>query len=62
MAGETIEVVCDGQLLHLRHRGVLIATHARRHKIADQAKRSHGASSARSVAPAHHGSRRRLRR
>jgi transposase InsO family protein len=38
LAGETIELVCDGGLVHLHHRGVLIATHARRHKIADQAK------------------------
>jgi len=38
LAGETIEIICDGRLVHLQHRGVLIATHARRHKIADQAK------------------------
>src|SRR3546814_854125 len=38
LAGETIELVCDGRLVHLHHRGVLIATHARRHKVADQAK------------------------
>lgn len=31
LAGEEIVVVCDGQLVHLHHRGVLIATHARRH-------------------------------
>lgn len=38
LAGETVEVVCDGRLVHLRHRGVLIATHARRHRSADEAK------------------------
>lgn len=38
LAGETIEVICDGRLVHLHHRGVLIATHARRHQPAAQAK------------------------
>jgi transposase InsO family protein len=38
LAGEAVEVVCDGRLVHLRHRGVLIATHARRHRTADEAK------------------------
>ena len=33
LAGETITVVCDGGLVHLHHRGVLIATHARRHPV-----------------------------
>jgi transposase InsO family protein len=33
LAGETVTVVCDGGLVHLHHRGVLIATHARRHPI-----------------------------
>ena len=32
-----VTVVCDGALLHLQHRGVLIATHARRHGIDKQA-------------------------
>lgn len=32
LAGETVEVVCDGGLVHLHHRGVLIASHARRHQ------------------------------
>jgi transposase InsO family protein len=31
LAGETVTVVCDGGLVHLHHRGVLVATHARRH-------------------------------
>jgi hypothetical protein len=31
LAGQDVEVVCDGGLVHLHHRGVLIATHARRH-------------------------------
>lgn len=38
LAGETVEVVCDNGLVHLRHRGVLIATHARRHRPADETK------------------------
>jgi transposase InsO family protein len=33
LAGENVTVVCDGGLVHLQHRGVLIATHARRHPI-----------------------------
>jgi hypothetical protein len=31
LAGQTVDVVCDGGLVHIHHRGVLIATHARRH-------------------------------
>ncbi|HVM09999.1 MAG TPA: hypothetical protein VM345_16140 [Acidimicrobiales bacterium] len=31
MAGEEVVVVCDARLVHLHYRGVLIATHARRH-------------------------------
>ena len=31
LAGEEVVVVCDNRLVHLHHRGVLIATHARRH-------------------------------
>ena len=37
LAGETVEIVCDGRLVHIHHRGVLIATHARRHKPANEA-------------------------
>jgi len=33
LAGENVTVVCDGGLVHLQHRGVLITTHARRHPI-----------------------------
>jgi hypothetical protein len=36
LAGQNVEVVCDGGLVHLQHRGVLIATHARRHPIDKQ--------------------------
>ncbi len=36
LAGQTVEVVCDGGLAHLSHRGVLITTHARRHEVAKQ--------------------------
>ncbi len=31
LAGEDVNVACDGGLVQLSHRGVLIATHARRH-------------------------------
>ena len=31
LAGQNVQVVCDGGLVQLFHRGVLIATHARRH-------------------------------
>ena len=37
LAGQTVEVVCEGGLVELHHRGVLIATHARRHPVAKQA-------------------------
>jgi transposase InsO family protein len=37
LAGEAVTVVCDGGLVHLQHRGVLIATHARRHPVHKQA-------------------------
>ena len=36
LAGETVQVVCDGGLVQLHHRGVVIATHARRHDFAKQ--------------------------
>jgi hypothetical protein len=36
LAGQSVEVVCDGGLVQLFHRGVLIATHARRHPLAKQ--------------------------
>jgi hypothetical protein len=36
LAGEDVSVVCDGGLVHLHHRGVLIATHARRHPVAKE--------------------------
>ena len=38
LAGETVQVVCDSGLVHLHHRGVLIATHARRHQPDDEAR------------------------
>ena len=31
LAGQPVEVVCEGGLVQLHHRGVLVATHARRH-------------------------------
>lgn len=34
LAGETVEVLCEGGVVHLHHRGVLVASHARRHKPA----------------------------
>jgi transposase InsO family protein len=36
LAGQEVEVVCDGSLVQLHHRGVLIATHARRHSVVKQ--------------------------
>jgi hypothetical protein len=36
LAGQTVEVVCDAGLVQLHHRGVLIATHARRHAVDKQ--------------------------
>ena len=33
LAGQTVEVVCAGGLVEIHHRGVLIATHARRHPV-----------------------------
>jgi transposase InsO family protein len=36
LAGQAVEVTCEGGLVQLHHRGVLIATHARRHPIAKQ--------------------------
>jgi transposase InsO family protein len=36
LAGQTVEVICDGGLVQLHHRGVLIATHARRHPVDKQ--------------------------
>jgi hypothetical protein len=37
LAGEAVTVLCDCGLVHLQHRGVLIATHARRHPIDKEA-------------------------
>ena len=37
LAGENVTVICDDGLVQLHHRGVLIATHARRHRIDKQA-------------------------
>jgi len=37
LAGQDVSVICDGGLVHLQHRGVLIATHARRHSVDKQA-------------------------
>jgi transposase InsO family protein len=36
LAGQDVEVVCDAGLVHLHHRGVLVATHARRHPLDKQ--------------------------
>jgi transposase InsO family protein len=37
LAGEAVTIGCDGGLVHLQHRGVLIATHARRHPVDKEA-------------------------
>jgi transposase InsO family protein len=56
LAGEDVTVVCDGGLVHLHHRDVLIATHARRHQIdkqqASMQRRVHVAPSKRPSASA----------
>jgi transposase InsO family protein len=36
LAGQDVNVVCDGGLVQIHHRGVLIATHARRHEPTKQ--------------------------
>jgi hypothetical protein len=36
LAGQTVEVTCAGGLVQIHHRGVLVATHARRHPIDKQ--------------------------
>jgi transposase InsO family protein len=36
LADQEVEVICDGGLVQLHHRGVLIATHARRHALDKQ--------------------------
>jgi len=48
LAGQTVEVVCDGGLVQLHHRGVLIATHARRHP---PGKQEAGMAKGRRLAP-----------
>jgi transposase InsO family protein len=37
LAGEEVEVTCNDRLLHIHHRGVLVATHAARHDRSKQA-------------------------
>jgi transposase InsO family protein len=37
LAGQDVTLICDGGLVHLQHRGVLIATHARRHSADKEA-------------------------
>ena len=37
LAGETVELICEDGLVHIHHRGVLVATHARRHDPGRQA-------------------------
>jgi hypothetical protein len=36
-----VNVVCDGGLVHLQHRGALIATHARRHAVDKERAAAH---------------------
>jgi hypothetical protein len=44
LAGQDVHVVCDGGLVQLHHRGVLIATHARRHDLDKQRAGMHRAT------------------
>lgn len=37
LAGETVEIACDGGVVTISHRGVVVATHARRHQSTKQA-------------------------
>jgi transposase InsO family protein len=41
LAGESVTVVCDRGLVHLQHRGALIATHARRHPVEKERAAAH---------------------
>lgn len=36
LAGQTVEVICEDGLVQIHHRGVLVATHARRHPLDKQ--------------------------
>ena len=36
LAGQDVQLVCEGGLVQIHHRGVLVATHARRHDVAKQ--------------------------
>ena len=58
LAGQTVEVVCEGGLVQIHHRGVLVATHARRHPIDKQT----AGVATRAASRGHHGRRRRRRR
>jgi transposase InsO family protein len=49
LAGQSVEVVCDGGLVQIYHRGVLVATHARRHPVD---KQTAGMARGRRLAPA----------
>jgi transposase InsO family protein len=48
LAGQSVEVVCDVGLVQIFHRGVLVATHARRHPIEKETK---GMARGRRLAP-----------
>jgi transposase InsO family protein len=52
LAGQTVEVVCEGGLVQLRHQGVLVATHARRHPLDKQTAGLQRGRRARSSRPA----------
>jgi len=55
LAGQDVTVICDGGLVHLHHRGVLIATHARRHPIDKETaglRRAHAAPAKKPTASA----------
>jgi hypothetical protein len=51
LAGQRVEVVCDGGLVQLFHRGVLVATHARRHQPGKQAAAAARATTPRPARP-----------
>jgi hypothetical protein len=54
LAGEEVQIVCDAGLVHIHHRGVVVATHARRHQPDNErasVRRATRASKARTQRP-----------
>ena len=47
LAGETVEVTCDAGVMTIAHRGVVVATHARRHRARQASRRDRDEASER---------------